>query len=377
MDLKMVRATQKNQIIFKINNYKMKFNVDSNEVQKILEMHSKLKKKPILEQNAPDADNDAKPGTIEEPKKEEPKKEEVVVNQDEIDRKFLKDSEAAGCFKNGTIKYIKGTKKPAYQTTTLKSNQVLIFYPDMTYLLPATGEKGKWKCSKAEQIKTQQAALKAQQDANTKDTNLVKTEGGWKEASEIQTTRENLENPKMFEKKVVNGVTLYRSVASSGIAGGLNDEQTKLIKKYTDLGYKLRKDLDSEQVKTWTSKVVSPASEGIFSQDLIMYFSPDYAVGSSGDKIANQFSKAVTSQTPTSKSDCRDTIRAYYEAWRTKKRIEPNTFAPMKEKVQACVNEFDGKWGGALSKIDNYVETLRGGSGGPLPYGDNSKWLLN
>jgi len=146
----------------------MKFNIDSNEVKQILEMHSKLKKKPILEQNAPDADNDAKPGTIEEPKKEE-----VVVNQDEIDRKFLKDSEAAGCFKNGTIKYIKGTKKPAYQTTTLKSNQVLIFYPDMTYLLPATGEKGKWKCSKAEQIKTQQAALKAQQDANTKLVSLV------------------------------------------------------------------------------------------------------------------------------------------------------------------------------------------------------------
>jgi hypothetical protein len=360
----------------------MKFNVDSNEVQKILEMHSKLKKKPILEQNAPDADNDAKPGTIEEPKKEEPKKEEpkkeeVVVNQDEIDRKFLKDSEAAGCFKNGKIKYIKGTKKPAYQTTTLKSNQVLIFYPDMTYLLPATGEKGKWKCSKAEQLKVKQEALKAQQDANTKDTNLVKTEGGWKEASEIQTTRENLENPKMFEKKVVNGVTLYRSVASSGIAGGLNDEQTKLITKYTNLGYKLRNQLDSEQAKTWTSKVVSPASEGIFSQDLVMYFDPTSIRNSVSTLIDKQFKDASINQTPTSKSGCRDDIRAYYEAWRTKKRFEPSTFASMKEKVQACVNEFDGKWGGAFSKIDNYVETLRGGSGGPLPYGDNSKWLLN
>lgn len=364
----------------------MRLNIDSNEVKQILEMHSKLRKKGLLEQNAPDADNDAKPGTIEEPKIEEPKieepkKEEVVVSQDEIDRKLIDDSIAAGCLKNGKIRFLKGTKKPVYQATTLKSNQVIIFYPDMTYKFIATGKTGKWKCSKAEQLKAKQETLKVQQSsqqaANTKDTNLVKKEGGWKEASEIQTTRENLENPKMFEKKVVNGVTLYRSIASSGIAGGLNDEQTKLITKYTNLGYKLRNQLDSEQAKTWTSKVVSPASEGIFSQDLVMYFDPSSVRNSVGTLIDKQFKDASINQTPTSKSDCRDTIRAYYEAWRTKKRFEPSIFEPMKEKVQACVNEFDGKWGGAFSKIDNYVETLRGGSGGPLPYGDNSKWLLN
>lgn len=364
----------------------MRLSIDSNEVKQILEMHSKLRKKGLLEQ---DVDNDINPKLagnteepkIEEPKKEGPKKEEIVINQDEIDRKLIDDSIAAGCLKNGKIRFLRGTKKPVYQATTLKSNQVIIFSPDMTYKFPATGKTGKWKCSKAEQLKVKQEALKAQQSsqqaANTQNLNMLKTEGGWKEASEIKTTRENLENPKMFEKKVVDGVTLYRSVSSSGIAGGLNDEQTNLIKKYSDLGYKLRKELDSEQVKTWTSKVVSPASEGIFSQDLVMYFNPNNVTGSVATVIDKKFKDAVTNQTPTSKSDCRDTIRAYYEAWKTKKRVEPNTFAPMKEKVQACVNEFDGKWGGALSKIDNYVETLRGGSGGPLPYGDNSKWLLN
>jgi hypothetical protein len=334
----------------------MKINIDSNEVKRILEMHSKLKAQILLEQETP------------------------TVNQDEVDRKLINDSVSAGCLKNGKVRFIKGTKKPVYQATTLKSNQVVIFYPDMTYKIPSTGKTGKWKCSKAEQLKAQQASqqelLKTQQAANAEDIALIKKEGNWLEAKDIKTTRENLENPKMYEKKVVNGVTLYRSVASSGIAGGLNDEQTNLIKKYADLGYKLRKELDSEQAKTWTSKVVSPASEGIFSQDLVMYFDPNSVANSVGTAIETQFDKAVTNQTPTSKGDCKDTIRAYYDAWKTKKRIEPNTFEPMKEKVQACVNQFDGKWGGVLSKIDDYVKTLRGGSGGPLPYGAESKWLI-
>ena len=117
-------------------------------------MHAKKKKKGLLEQNAPDVDNDVRPelaGNTEEPKKEEPKKEEVVVSQDEIDRKLIDDAIAAGCLKNGKIRFLRGTKKPVYQATTLKSNQVIIFSPDMTYKFPATGKTGKWKCSKAEQ----------------------------------------------------------------------------------------------------------------------------------------------------------------------------------------------------------------------------------
>ena len=96
------------------------------------------------------------------------------------------------------------------------------------------------------------------------------------------------------------------------------------------------------------------------------------------NKVAAYLHKSITlpPPTPTIKSDCKNTVEAYYKAWKTKKRVEPNTFIPMKEKVQACVNEFDGKWGGMFSSIDNYIETLRGGSGGPLSYGEDSKWRL-
>jgi hypothetical protein len=227
-------------------------------------------------------------------------------------------------------------------------------------------------CTEVQQAAAQ-AVTAATQAANAADTALVQQEGGWAEAKDIKTTRENLENPQMFEKKVVNGVTLYRSIINKGVTGGLTPEQIKVIKKYTDLGGKLRKDLDAEEAQTWSSKVVYPAGT-LFAEDLVMFFPPKNVVGADGGNIEQQFTKAISNQTPTSKRDCRDTIEAYYEAWRTKKRVEPNTLLPMKEKVQACANEFEGKWGGILSRIDNYVDILKGNKeGGPL---SDSKWRI-
>jgi hypothetical protein len=326
------------------------------EKNTILEMHSKLKKPLISEQ------------AVGDPKSK--------LN------KMLED----GCVKNGKIVELQ-SKNPILQfaikqESTKTPGKFRYFFADNRVgSFDGNGKfefsPSKWSCNAVQQA-TLNASTVAQQASNTEDINRIKTEGGWKEASEIKTTRENLENPKMFEKKVVNGVVLYRSVISSGITGGLTDEQTKIIKKYTDLGGKLRKDLDAEEAQTWTSKVVYPAGT-LFSQDLVMYFPPSIALdvkNEDGNNIEKQFNNAITNQTPTSKSDCKNTVEAYYKAWKTKKRVEPNTFIPMKEKVQACVNEFDGKWGGMFSSIDNYIETLRGGSGGPLSYGEDSKWRL-
>ena len=323
------------------------------EKNAILEMHSKLKKPLISEQ--------------------------VVGDTKSKLSKMLDD----GCVKNGKIVELQ-SKNPALQfairqeSTKTPGKFRYFFVDNRVGSFDGNGKfefsPSKWSCNAVRQANLA-ASTATQQAANTENIKRMKEEGGWKEASEIKTTTENLENPKMFEKKVVSGVTLYRSVASSGITGGLTDEQIKVIKKYTDLGGKLRKDLDAEEAQTWTSRVVYPAGS-LFSQDLVMFFPPSNVRGTEGENVKAQFDKAVTNQTPTSKNDCRDTIEAYYEAWRTKKRIEPNTFLPMKEKVQACANEFEGKWGGILSRIDNYVETLRGGSGGPLSYGEDAKWRL-
>ena len=326
-------------------------NITQIDKDSILEMHSKMKKPLISEQ----VDTDLK----------------TKLN------KILTD----GCVKNGKIVTLQ-TKNPALQfaikqESTKTPGKFRYFFADgRAGIFDANGKfqflPGKLDCTEVQQAAAQ-AVTAATQAANAADTALVQQEGGWAEAKDIKTTRENLENPQMFEKKVVNGVTLYRSVISKGVTGGLTPEQIKVIKKYTDLGGKLRKDLDAEEAQTWSSKVVYPAGT-LFAEDLVMFFPPKNVVGADGGNIEQQFTKAISNQTPTSKRDCKDTIEAYYEAWRTKKRIEPNTLLPMKEKVQACANEFEGKWGGVLSRIDNYVEVLRGDrEGGPL---SDSKWRI-
>jgi hypothetical protein len=281
----------------------------------------------------------------------------------------------AKCLKNGKLLTNPNQTKYVYRATT-KSGKTVDFMADMTYKFSDGSKTGKWKCDEIAQMAATAAATAATNAANAADTSLIKQEGGWQEAKDIKTTRENLENPQLFEKKVVNGVTLYRAVISSGVTGGLTPEQIKVIEKYTKLGGKLRKDLDAEEAQTWSSKVVYPAGT-LFSQDLVMFFPPNVALdlkNKDGKTIESQFKNAITNQTPTSKRDCRDTIEAYYEAWRTKKKIEPNTLLPMKEKVQACANEFEGKWGGILSRIDDYVDMLKGNKeGGPL---SDSKWRI-
>jgi hypothetical protein len=304
------------------------------------------------------------------------------VTDTSSDLVMLRKAITAGCLKGGRILTNANQTKYVYRATS-KSGKTVDFTADMNYKFGDGSKSGKWKCDEIAQMEVTAAQAAQQQAANTEDINRMKKEGGWKEESELKTTRENLNNPQMFEKKVVNGVTLYRDVISSGVTGGLTPEQIKVVKKYTDLGGKLRTDLDAEEAQTWTSKVVYPAGT-LFSQDLVMYFDPNNVVGSNrgivdkdspiGSRIEDEFNKAKKSQTPTSKRDCRDTIESYYEAWRTKKRFQPNILLPMKEKVQACANEFEGKWGGVLSRIDNYVEILRGDrEGGPL---SDSKWRI-
>lgn len=327
------------------------YNITQTDRESILEMHTKMKKPLISEQ----VDTDLK----------------TKLN------KILTD----GCVKNGKIVSLQ-TTNPALQfaikqESTKTPGKFRYFFADGRAGMFDENKKFKFLSGKLDCTGVQQAsaaaALSATTAANIADTNLLKKEGGWQEASEIKTTRENLENPQLFEKKVVNGVTLYRSVISSGVTAGLTDEQIKVIEKYTKLGGKLRKNLDAEEAQTWTSKVVYPAGT-LFSEDLVMFFPPSNAIGADGGNVEQQFTNAISNQTPTSKRDCKDTIEAYYEAWRTKKRIEPNTLLPMKEKVQACANEFEGKWGGVLSRIDNYVDILRGDKeGGPL---SDSKWRI-
>ena len=331
------------------------YNITQIDRESILEMHSKMKKPLISEQV--DADLKSK------------------LN------KLLTD----GCVKNGKIVTLQ-TKNPALQFAIKQESsktpgKFRYFFADgRAGIFDGSGKfqflPGKLDCSEVQQA-TAAAATAATAAANAADTSLVQQEGGWQEAKDIKTTRENLENPKMFEKKVVNGVTLYRSVPGSGITGGLTPDQTKVIEKWTKQGAKLRKDLDPEQAKTWVSRVVSPASEGYFSQDLVMFFDPEKVNDIS---IAQKIQTDVERRIPTNVKDCKMNIEKYYLNYTKKRPLEPNELAALKGKVQACKNEFYGDWGVIFSggnKMDNILDIMSGvKSGGPSSYGDDSKWRI-
>jgi len=319
--------------------------ISESEVKEILSMHKSLKE-------------------------QDEKKISLDVTSDLVK---LRKAITAGCLKGGKILTNANQSKYVYRATS-KTGKTVDFTADMNYKFGDGSKSGKWKCDEIAQMAATAAQVAQQQAANVADTSLLQQEGGWQEAKDIKTTRENLENPLMFQKKVVNGVTLYRSVPGSGITGGLTPDQTKVIEKWTAQGAKLRKDLDPEQSQTWTKKLVSPKSAGLFSEDFYMYFPPNTVNNAA---ITKAFQAAYNDQTPKSKSDCKQSIEMYYMAFKTKAKMEPNQIESMKEKVQACVNQFDGKWGGVLSKIDNYVDILRGvREGGPTSYGDDSKWRI-
>ena len=328
-------------------------NINQIERDTILEMHSKFKKSLISEQ--------------------------VDDLKTKLD-KFLSD----GCVKNGKIVQLQ-TKNPALQyaikqESTKTPGKFRYFFADYRVgIFDGSGKfqfsPSKWSCAGVQQA-TAAAATAATAAANAADTSLVQQEGGWQEAKDIKTTRENLENPKMFEKKVVNGVTLYRSVPGSGITGGLTPDQTKVIEKWTKQGAKLRKDLDPEQAKTWVSRVVSPASEGYFSQDLVMFFDPEKVNDIS---IAQKIQTDVERRIPTDVKDCKMNIEKYYLNFTKKRPLEPNELASLKGNVQACKNEFYGDWGFlGGGKMDNILDIMSGVKpGGPSTYGDDKMWRLS
>lgn len=290
----------------------------------------------------------------------------------DILRKAIK----GGCLRNGQLVQSKvDPSKYIYRAKTDNGTDI-DFFGDMTYKLRADGKTGKWKlCPGALQLDTNAAATAATAAANAADTTLLQQEGGWKKREDITDTNANVNNLQMYQRKEVNGVTLYRRVSGAGIAGGLDTRQQGVITKWQAQGAKLEKELDAEQSQTWTKKLVSPKSDGLFSEDFYMYFPPNTVNNAA---ITTAFQAAYNDQTPKSKSDCKQSIEMYYMAFKTKAKMEPNQIESMKEKVQACVNQFDGKWGvGAFTKIDDYVDILRGRKpGGPSTYGDSSKWKL-
>jgi hypothetical protein len=292
-----------------------------------------------------------------------------------------------GCAKNGKVVKMKSANPQKefaikQESTKTPGKFRYLFIDNTVGMTDETGKfqilPNKWACNTAAVAKVNADAQTAKTAVDA-DLSKVKKEGDFKTKEDLlkTDTEQNIENPVMYEKKVVNGVTLYRRKISGGIGDALTEDQQKIVEKWKSQGAKLRKDLDPEEAKTWVSRVVSPASEGYFSQDLIMYFDPTITVKDAA--ITTTIQQSLQNRIPTDQKDCKTTIEAYYLAFKKKRPLEPNEFEALKAKTQACKNEYGGDWGVLAGgrRMDNYLEIMSGGVGGPSRRGDDAKWRLN
>lgn len=115
----------------------MRTYIDSNETKRILEMHSKLRNKSLLEQAV---NNQANPNVTSSSTNQS-----SVIKSYDNELKILNDARTSGCLKNGDITYDKNTKEPVYVVKT-KSGNDAIFYANMTYKISQTSKTGTWYC---------------------------------------------------------------------------------------------------------------------------------------------------------------------------------------------------------------------------------------
>jgi hypothetical protein len=290
-----------------------------------------------------------------------------------------------GCVKNGVVVQMGSTnpnKQYAIkQQSTLNPNKSRYFFIDNTYGTVVDGKfkygTEKWECN-TNRINSDKSKSEGQKTATNSNIENLKKEGGWKTYDELiaTETKENINNPAMYEKKIVDGVTLYRRTSGRGITSGLDKRQQDVITQFTEKGAKLENEVTALEAKAWTRKLVSPKSDGLFSEDLFMYFPPNTITNAD---ITTAFETAVNDQTPQDSSDCKTSIEAYYMAFKKKKVFTDDVLSAMKEKVQACKNEYYGSWGtfGGGKTIDGYLDMLSGKApGGPSSYGGDSKWRL-
>jgi uncharacterized protein YktA (UPF0223 family) len=203
----------------------------------------------------------------------------------------------------------------------------------------------------------------------------TKSEGNWKTKEDVLAidTEQNIENPKMYEKKVVNGTTLYRNLSDVGINKALTKKGQDVLTYYTNNGALLQSQVDPEQAQTYTK--IKIGSNPDFSEDFYVYLDPTKVTD---PKMLADIQANINKTIPQDKKICKKAIEDYYTNFKKKRVVLPNELTKMKADVQSCKNEFYKDWGFFGSKkIDDMLDVMSGGVGGPSRMGDDAKWRLN
>jgi hypothetical protein len=243
----------------------------------------------------------------------------------------------------------------------VKTGDILFYYPDMTweaYYTPQGGTEtlrssSVWACK----------ALNVEQADIEKRISALKAKGykTYDELSDgdkqvIQTT------PNLFSKIVVGKKELYFP-KTAGTAE-LGDTQIKYLEQYT--GGKFQQDFITEKQRAdapekyarWIKLTVPKGN--VFAADVILYRNPN------NDKVAaiiQQRQGNIQAQ-KISERDCMDTIKTWYEAWKTGTSIS-EVEQTEKMDVQKCSRMYSTGYYNYNRDVRNILMALGGLSQGP------------
>jgi len=297
-----------------------------------------------------------------------------------------------------------------------KKGDELYIKPDYTFDVVSTvnGVRTKtqsnirWECSalKTEIEKIQQGEQQKVAAATDTEIGYNKTQGGWKKKEEIKDSEENLNNPAMYQTKIVNGVKLYRNLIDAGVVGAVeNSKGAALISSWRKKGWLTKDqfdDPDELQAVESQKRLVISKDSGLFPEDLYMYPNPEKQKDIT---IGTDISTSVGGRVPTDITQCKTDIKNYYIDFNndrlTQGAITPSEVQTLKRRVQACKYEFclgeegvkkgkkcNGEWGGKAGllglgknkeaeEINKYVDMMSGLiPGGPSSGGEGKIWRL-
>jgi len=132
----------------------------------------------------------------------------------------------------------------------------------------------------------------------------------------------------------------------------------------------------------WLPAGVAPGSEKIFPDGgLKIYKNQRNLKNVTGDVL-----KDIINNQTIDIETCRQNVLSYFTSFNRRNSLDltPKEIDGAKRVVQACADTYYNKWGiiGSLKKgegnksLNHYIDVLRGGAGGPSPYGDDAKWKL-
>jgi hypothetical protein len=156
-------------------------------------------------------------------------------------------------------------------------------------------------------------------------------------------------------------------------------QKTAFITNAKSVGY-LETLTPEQKASGLYKKYKVPGSTEFFPPNGIeMFFDPTSVRGSGTKTTTTNIKTDTESNIPDNIKDCKVNIEMYYTTFTKKRPISQVNFDVLKNKVQACKNEFYGDWGILRGgrRMDKMLDFMSGGIGGPSRRGEDSKWRLN